>query len=237
MVLVLFDTNNCSQEGNVYTFNFPKAIENITNIQVKDIRLTNTRYTIDQYNNQLRFSCLSVNYVITIPSGLYSIQNLTTTIKNLMNTAVGTTLFTVTYSSLTSKVTISTENTNFNLYFSKAGSCYKRLGFKKQDYTGNKTYTAENIYNMSPIMLNVRSSIAVSLSRETVLNNSIASDFLASKPIDTGFKSVINTEIYSEALKFSSPQTIRSMNFSFFDEDNVPFDTNGIPIIIFMEMN
>ena len=95
-----------------------------------------------------------MNSVATIPIGNYSLTAQMTQLQTLGLTKISA--FSVSQSSLTSKITIANTSAAFNLSFPREIATI--FGFKKTSYSGLLSYTGEQTPNMqSPqaILLNV----------------------------------------------------------------------------------
>lgn len=128
-------------------------------IKLKNIVMYNTFYNINDNNNKIDFYENLMNKTITLSNGSYNINNLITHIENLLNSiSSGYAVYTVSYSSITFKLTISSTE-NFRLLF-KSGlnsltSPYKELGFVEEDgilpidTNLDNITTSNNIVNLS----------------------------------------------------------------------------------------
>ena len=90
------------------------------------------------------FNNFTVNSVETIPIGNYSLTALMNQLQTLGLTKIST--FSVSQSSLTSKITIVNTSAAFNLSFPREIASI--LGFKKTSYSGSLSYTGEQTPNM-----------------------------------------------------------------------------------------
>lgn len=99
----------------------------------------NTLYNIDSNNNTINFFENSLNKTATLASGFYNANTLSTEISNVLtNASGGYNTYTVTYSTLTNKYTISAAN-NFQLLFSSGANAsvspFKVMGFSNSNGT------------------------------------------------------------------------------------------------------
>lgn len=132
-----------------FLVNMNISIEYADYLQLLNVRIPNTFYNVNSYNNQITFiDNLSVTHTITIPNGSYNINNLLTAIQTALN-AASALVFTLTYNSTTFKLTISTTD-NFQLLFgSGLNQLNYLLGFSSIDLNGANSYTSDLCVSLS----------------------------------------------------------------------------------------
>jgi hypothetical protein len=140
--------------------NNPIPIKENTFAGVPQIVYTNSFKGINSNNNKFQLieydgSGLNPETInITIPEGNYSVTNLASTLKSLLdNASYYTYTYTVTHDSVTSHFTIvNSSNKNFDLEFNVPNSAYLVMGFNKDTYEGRSTnsytITSENIVRL-----------------------------------------------------------------------------------------
>jgi len=125
-------------------------------LQIIDIKLPVSIYTINEFNNQLIITNENTlnGETITLTNGYYpSTTSLASAIQTDLNTnSIGLT-FTVTADSLTNKLTITSGAINHTLEFDADLKDYTKelLGFTEDSYSGAATYTAESLINLNPV--------------------------------------------------------------------------------------
>jgi len=105
---------------------FGKPLDNIVAVKVLEATIPFTFYTINSTNNQFIYGDNNGDATVTVPPGTYTSATLKTTLESLLATAsIGESIFTVTLSTTTRKLTISatagsggTAITYFQLNFS-----------------------------------------------------------------------------------------------------------------------
>lgn len=127
----------------LWPLNQPKSIA------LESVQIYNSQYTINNFNNKLNWTTsTSTPITSTLINGNYTATSLATMIETVMNDDNTTSdLYKVSFSSVSGKITILNDNSNnFQLNFLNANnSCYKLLGFLNQNYTGNNTYSGDNV--------------------------------------------------------------------------------------------
>jgi len=138
--------------------NFRVNLQNPINQRIigyglKSAVIPKTNYNIPSIRNTFTFFDGVANYTVTVPAGNYTITELLAEIQTLLN-ALGPNTFTLTYSTISGKVTWSTTGPamiiNPTLDTSQGSVLYK-LGFVPgQSYTG-VSITAPNVADISGI--------------------------------------------------------------------------------------
>ena len=114
--------NNNSFSFSYILPNLEIADGNYIYLSVQYANIPYSFYNINSNNNVLNYTLNSVNYTITISPGNYNITQLITTLKTLMSG------FTITYSSITIKITFS--HSKYNFSFLSSSTCQEILGFE-----------------------------------------------------------------------------------------------------------
>jgi len=136
----------------------PRLYKNVERIDIVQVKFFCGLYSISesQNNNTLAFSDPSGAHVVVVPDGSYGLQQLTTIIQQLMQTAAPVGGYTVAFNSITGRITIKATVT-FSLLFSSslpvyAQSTYSEWGLgwnlgwggQPTDLSGASTYTADH---------------------------------------------------------------------------------------------
>jgi len=131
-------------------------IQRIKNIQVIEAEIPKTWYVFTALNNKIDF-VEPINgpvVVATISPGNYSITEMQSHLETILSAASPNgSAYTVVIDPITTKITINCDKI-FNMLWTTganaAASPAYELGFDNTvDLTGNTTYTAQNVYNMS----------------------------------------------------------------------------------------
>jgi len=119
-----------------------RTLQGVQGLKLSNMQFYNTIYNINQYNNLIAFSVTSgtttTPYSLTLAPGNYVVSEFTAALENLMNGSLSG--FTVTYSNISSIITISNSN-SFSLNFA-ASTMYVVLGFLPQQYAATTSITA-----------------------------------------------------------------------------------------------
>jgi hypothetical protein len=138
---------------NNYTLTFSNAIKDIKRVKGFSIVFPHQIYTVDTHNNKFSIFAGAVEYIATLNTGVYSTgASMATELQTQLNTAyIPDNLFTVTYSALTGKFTITHGATNFQVYFgstTQTALANKLYGFNLVDTTAGLSVTSPNIINL-----------------------------------------------------------------------------------------
>tara|TARA_B100001013_G_scaffold28001_1_gene15359 strand:- start:2393 stop:3205 length:813 start_codon:yes stop_codon:yes gene_type:complete len=212
---------------NDFTINIELPRHRIKLIEVHSVEIPQCIYPIrDNYNNTFKFiDTGSTTRTFDIIQGSYSINVLLSTLKTSMDTYGGT--YTLSYSTITYKITIKeNSNTNFSLIVSdKDNTLWKLLGFTgTSDLTGNYTYTASSIFNISqePSYIYLKSSL-IHASKDKIItaNKTKKKSYvscLCKIPLEVPFGEILHHRPYIP-LRFSVEERSLS-NMRFWLEDN-----------------
>ena len=203
--------------------NFINHNENVNRVylMVSHAEVPNAFYLVNQYNNILYIN--SVAY--TIPSGNYNASNLMTTLLNLLPAS-----FSITYSSIFQKYTISSTSTFTISYLNSSISRIMGLN-RTSDMVGvlandKYTVTLPNCVNFLPTArLNVRSSI---LQLENFQSNDSSSDILLSLQNNASQNGVITYTNRSNLKYHVDLECVNEIDIRVTDDSNRELDFNGV---------
>lgn len=188
-------------------------------IAIDSVCFNNLAYPINSSNNALTFSINNnpTEYTATLSEGVYTISTFTSALSNALALASGNANFTITFSTVTNKVTIANAVVNFKLI---GGSMLQQvLGFESQTSFSNSS-TA-----LYP--LNIAGSNWVDLTMNIYSNNTksgrqLAQDIYARIPIDKGFGNLISwSDLDSSAIPIE--HNFQELVIELFDENGNPF--------------
>ena len=203
--------------------NFINHNENVNRVylMVSHAEVPNAFYLVNQYNNILFIN--SVAY--TIPSGNYNASNLMTTLLNLLPAS-----FSITYSSIFQKYTISSTSTFTISYLNSSISRIMGLN-RSSDMVGvlandKYTVTLPNCVNFLPTArLNIRSSI---LQLENFQSNDGSSDILLSLQNNASQNGVITYTNTSNLKYHVDLECVNEIDIRITDDSNRELDFNGV---------
>lgn len=148
--LVIDSSKRSSGTVSNFTYQLKWPITRPDTIALESIQLYNTQYTINNNNNKFYWTTRTgVVTTSTLTNGNYTAVSLASHIQDVMN-AVGTDVYSVTFSPITGKITIMNPSGNFSLTFgtNTSNSCSYVLGFTNNNLTGSSTYTSQNIVQL-----------------------------------------------------------------------------------------
>ena len=124
------------------------------NYKLLSVFIANSSYNINEYNNKIYWSedGGATTLQSQIVEGYYDIFKLVTALENALNN-VSLNNYSVTYNSITNKLTISA-NVNFMLLFvNKFDSIGEIIGFESEINTNNNTsHTSQNFVNLDNVL-------------------------------------------------------------------------------------
>lgn len=132
-------------------FNINDTLNNIRGVKLKNAVLPLSFYTIDSRNNKLYFYEVApgVDLVATIPEGIYTSSTLPGVLKTALE-LVGSNIYTITYSSVSNKLTITADNS----FAFKQGSnnAYYELGLTSENLNVlSSTLTGNEVIDLSGV--------------------------------------------------------------------------------------
>lgn len=245
---------NTHPDTNKYTIVLNEVLKNVVQIELISVAIPYTQYTIDSTNNQFFFA-ESVSQTLptgswfscVIPSGIYTASTLATTIKNTMNSVVGSNS---TYSTSVSSgpkytLTITSDGTGgdglFYLKFESFdnASAHEEMGFEPDTiYSNSLFYTGPNPMNLesdSSIFININDFQTIEGLADYTYS-SLAS-FFTQIPFNTcncSFGDYIYSPLSSGVLALYIPQrdkivdTLSKLDITLRNSFGELFDSNGV---------
>lgn len=151
---------------NSYQIEFDNVLRSVISIELVSAELPAVQYNINENNNMLYFNEGGDDLDVSIPIGQYdNIGDLATAIQDAMNSHPDSSMgYTVTYSTVTRKLTITKGSGTFNLLFEGDSETFVHnqtrskyldssigpvIGFSRLDLSGSLTYTGQNQYNLA----------------------------------------------------------------------------------------
>lgn len=211
--------------------------------RIQNIRLPISFYNITTNNNTLLFNDDGVDYTITIPPGNYTLSELISEIQTLMNATMALTVYTITYSNITQKITITSDGAG-GITTIKQSSIIKYLGFDaNQTIPDGGSGTGNNVaYLISKhLKLQIANIVSNNLYSNDISNTTHVQPIGVNIPIT---KTRNEIEFYENndgpLIKMSNYNSISSLNVKLLDEENNIIDLNNVPFsfeVIFYELN
>ena len=230
--IYLNSSNADNINNNSYSFILPNleiADGNYIYLSVQYANIPYSFYNINSNNNVLNYTLNSVNYTITITPGNYNITQLITTLKTLMSG------FTITYSSITNKITFS--HSTYNFSFLSTSTCQEILGFElKTTYTSTllSLVSVSCISLISIKCINVVSNLLTyNINKSNPNNQSI----LCCIPITTQPNSIIE---YKNNNNFRSNLFINQISnivIKLMDQNSNILDLNGLDFFLTIQLD
>lgn len=116
--------------------------------------MSNSYYTFNSNNNKIMFKINDATFNTEIPSGFYDTDSITSAISTAMNTSSSLNSFACTFNSVTQKITITNNQSPFQLLFGSliAGSSARLLGYHDTDTDLANIQTGQSIANLDPLL-------------------------------------------------------------------------------------
>ena len=165
------------------------SIMNPTAIALESAQLWNVQYTIDTRNNVLHWKDgAGQTHTTVLTSGYYTSTSLATYLQSTLNSAKDgsdTNTYTVTYSNITGKMTISSSGGNFELLFGTVtvNSVAHTIGFSDTNRTGANTYTSDKMMNLNTKYYTIETSIIDNVTHEA---NAVLPSFIIPNNVQWG---------------------------------------------------
>lgn len=236
---IQIDSDDYNNESSIHCI-LAESVKNVRRITISNINMINSIYTITNNNNKLYTAFGAEEFTTTLTNGYYDIISLLSHVQSRLTSVCGRTFY-VSLNQITNKVSIQCINGPFNLLFNnKPETAYRRLGFDKNtDYTGESTYTAPNIFVITPRYIYINSR---DLTRNTLRSENIRSNknitynksyVIMQCPIRENFGGYISyEESFKKTLYYSTPQDIAEFDLFITDEYGKPVSFNGVPFTI-----
>lgn len=197
------------------TFYLKKPFFNVVGFKIDSVILANEFYTFDSRNNKISFKEGAGSVVsITIPTGNYTSSSIATTLKTILEAgSENTHIYTITYSSLTGKLTIAVNTSTFTL-LSVANNAYYELGLTNSLDSASSSISGE-IIDLS----GVKTVYLVSSAFGTDVGNLVGSNYniLSSIPVNNSFLSILSYQNSNEYIDVNL-DNLFSIDFVLLDE-------------------
>jgi len=225
-----------SSSSSYFTVDLSQTYQNVKSVRLIGYHIANTIYTINEYNNNLRYVENSGNDTIsvTLTKKNYTASQLASEIASVMTTNTQNAItYTVSYNSSTMKYTFTADSSNFYFDFNGLNnSCHRQLGFSST-YTGSasSSVTSSNIIRLDHDFILM----------QTDINNDIKSgnngkgyaSFILQLPT-VGTSQFYNTEVIPHSLTYGK-STIDRLEIKLIDTNNNIVNLNGSDNIFIFE--
>ena len=240
--------NDLYPNPNNYQIEFDNVLKSAIAIELVSAELPVVQYNINENNNKLHFDEGSDELVAEVAIGQYdTISDLTLALQNALNNADGSSMgYTVTYSTITRKITLTKGSGTFNLTFEgdtenfvheqtrtkyPQGSIGPVIGFSRTNITGSLSYTGDNQYNLSGenyVLLYIKELENL----ESVSGNSVIHDTFTKINLDANNNNNIKfykqLDEYISRVSFTPPlASIGQMIIKFYNYDGSFYDFGG----------
>lgn len=195
--------------------------------ELVSVSMPNSFYVVNDTNNKIYFTDDSTARTATLTNGYYSTSTLPTEIKSAMETANSSfQTYTVSYSSSTSKFTVSAAgNFTFDFASNTSNSARKLLGMNATDDSAATSHTSDNIVDLSgPRIVCIQLNMAGDTLRNS--QDDLYCDLYVPMDVDFGeFKYYKPNNEEKQIVRFNltSNITVRLV-----DENNNELDLNGL---------
>lgn len=193
---------------------------NVQSVKISQAILSNEFYNIDSRNNNLSFfnnrAGTTTSNLLTITPGNYTASGLATQLTTQLNTAVGAGTYSVSYSSVTGKITIDNTTTgNFMKPLATNGDCYYELGITSTQLNVTSGSLVGNaVVDCSGVKcINLISNSFGDIAKMANSNYSI----IGTVPVHNGFLGIENYENSNKELSCNI-SSLYSIGFLLYDE-------------------
>ena len=215
--LVYLDSNDgdgyaydCTWNLNIATINLDKYL-----VSVEEISFANNVTPINDLTNKLQFNEGSGSLTLTLTNGDYNGTDVASELQTKMN-AVGSDTYTISYSSITKKITITSTGT-FTIESCNNNS-YRQLGFAPFSVAVS-SYTSSNlVFLLSSLYVDVITSI-----RNYNYNTSRKSDTLTRIHLDRNFGEIVKYVSYENDKFIINDNSLYSFNIRLFNDEGSGF--------------
>ena len=240
--------NDLHPNPNNYQIDFDNVLRSVISIELVSAELPVVQYNINSNNNILHFDEGGDELQAIISEGQYdTIADLTSALQDALNNTIGaSTDYTVTYSTITRKITITKGSGIFNMTFQgdsetfvheqtrtkyPTGSIGSIIGFSRTNVTGSLSYTGNNQYNLSGenyVLLYIKELENL----ESVSGNSVIHDTFTKINLDANssnnMKFYKQLDEYISRVTFTPPMaSIGQMIIKFYNYDGSFYDFGG----------
>jgi hypothetical protein len=216
--LVYLDSNDesgnaydCSWNLNISTINLDKYY-----VSVEEICFTNNVTPINNLTNKLQFNEGSGSLSLTLTNGDYNGADISSELQTQLN-AAGSDTYTVSYSSITKKITIASSGTF--VIESCTNNCYRQLGFSPFSVAVS-SYTSSNlVFLLNSLYVDVHTSI-----RNYNYNTSRKSDTIMRVHLDKNFGDVVKYSSFESDKFIINDSSLYNFNVRLFNDEGNPFE-------------
>jgi len=221
-------------------FSHDETIEYVT-LSMPYAIITNSNYIVNEYNNIVRFTYAGSTSTTVIPEGNYTI---TSFIQQMQSTAIPTVYFTLTYSTVTNKITITTTATYQSLFpgttwgFDTGGTADYIFGFSGSQLTTGTSLTLPRSMNFLPIPRFIIHCNLLNNGLMLTTNSNVgACDILGSIPNVAKLNSQIIYENYGGEFLLKNLDNTTSIVISITDDNNNLINFNGLSSYFVLRFN
>ena len=233
---------------NNYQIEFDNVLKSVVSIELVSAELPAVQYNINENNNILHFTEGATTLQAEVTIGQYDdIADLSVALQTALNTAIGSSAdYTVTYSTITRKFTITKGSGTFELKFVGDSETFVHeqtrttyleksigsvIGFSRNDLTGSLSYTGDQQYNLGGenyVLLYVKELENL----ESVSGNSVIHDTFTKINLDTyndnNVKFYNQLDEYISRVSFVPPlASLGQMIIKFYNYNGSFYDFSG----------
>ena len=226
MLYTISSENRTSGSTTNFNLALPIGIHNVNCITLHEVQLPNTIYNVTSLNNTVYVDESGTTKTCPITAGSYSITNLCSAVQAslIANASLG---YTVTYSSISMKITIANSLHTFALLFSNLGTLATELGFDNSNTSTGNTFTGSNIISLyNPINLFI---FVNEIGSHVQTSAGTQFTFKVSLDVNPGnLNTFTSLKFYPQKVHFGNPRSFQQFNISLCNESGLVIDTNGI---------
>lgn len=213
-------------DNNKPTFNLDYSVQEVKKIQVAEVEVPITWYLFDSNHNSITIQEGVLTATATIPVGNYNSTTIISALKTALDSAspLGQT-YTVSISSLTSKMTISSTG-NFSIV---SGTINTLLGLPSSSSSAASVIGSNVVQLNYPNFIHLRSNLgSLAPYSANIDDNNLSNNILARIPIDKSYGEVVFYKPFLDKNNyFTIDSYIQSINYLFtYPDPNYPNDTS-----------
>ncbi len=208
----------------------PEAIERVSKITVLSVQIPYSFYSVNAFTGyQFYYKVSGTSHSVSFEHGNYNLANICDTLKTLLDTAGFGAPFTVTYSPITLKVTISS-GSNIQVLASAGGDTHPmsaRLGFTADSAVGTSV-TGDAPVDLSGPPVILITSATLNKYQTTVPTYGSITNIIHTVPVNVGPSGVIvDIPQHPAPIIFNNRQTITGFDLYLLDETGREMLLNG----------
>ena len=204
--------------------------------RVVSVLIPNSVYSVRTgINDKVYFTYGAAARTATIPPGDYTGTTIASNLASVMNAEIdGSDPFSVVYSAVTGKLTVSSSGSNFGFAFgtNTAASARKVIGFNAANQTEAASKVSDNKIDVSGINLIFLRVGKGSSTIKSLTGASVHGSIYLPLAVSSGYFSLLTSNDIPQVVRFEREKNIK---ISLHDEDNNTADLNGVEWVLVLQ--